>query len=68
MNTPPAKIIHLQHPDLHVAAEAQRVSYYYQNGRAVGLVLQFADGQRASLTYQEIERLRAAVAELEAAV
>lgn len=62
------KIIYLQHPNLSVPAEAQRVGYYYENGRAVGLVLQFPDGQRASLTYQEIERLRTAVAAPEAAV
>jgi len=68
MDNQPAKIIHLAHPILHVPAEARRIDYYYDAGRAVGLVLEFADGQRASLTYREIRELQAAEEEQETAV
>ena len=40
--------VHLRHP----------VGYYQQNGRNVGLVLQFPDGYTASLTYSEIGELQ----------
>ena len=54
------------HPLIHplrpgaLPERAQIVNYYHQNGRAVGLVLTFADGHRASLTFAEVERLQEA--------
>jgi hypothetical protein len=55
------KIIHLAHPITQAPAEAKQVGYYSQNGRAIGLKLEFADGYAADLTYGEIGRLRQAL-------
>lgn len=60
---PTRKIIHLQHPTLHVPAEALQVGYYREAGRIVGLELQFADGRRMKLTFAEIADLQAALAQ-----
>lgn len=51
----------LQHPLHQVPSVAVQKGYYQQNGRAVGLELQFCDGHRASLTYDEIDTLKRAV-------
>jgi len=51
-------MVALRHPLNHCPAAAEQVGYYQRNGRAVGLVLQFADGHRASLTYTEIRELQ----------
>lgn len=48
----------LQHPLHQVPSVAVKKGYYQQNGRAVGLELQFCDGHRASLTYDEINALQ----------
>lgn len=55
----------LMHPVENVPAVAVEVDYWRQNGRAVGLVLQFCDGHRASLTYNEIEKLQKAATAVE---
>jgi hypothetical protein len=54
------KAVHLQHPLLGCPAMAEFADYYLVNGRNVGMVLQFPDGHRASLTYAEIESLQGA--------
>lgn len=54
------KIVYLMHPELNVPAEAVQQDYWYNGGRAVGLRLRFADGDRC-LTYKEIRRLRQAL-------
>jgi len=51
------KVIHLLHPIQRAPAEAQRIGYYTQAGRAVGYELQFPDGHRCNLTYAEIGKL-----------
>lgn len=51
------KMIHLLHPIERVPAEAQRIGYYLQAGRAIGYELQFPDGHRCKLTYAEIGEL-----------
>lgn len=50
----------LIHPLLDVPAVAVEVDYWRRNGRTAGLVLQFCDGHRASLTFAEVERLQEA--------
>lgn len=52
----------LMHPELNVPAEATSVGYYRgkHGGRAIGLILQFADGVR-SLKYSEIGQLQDAL-------
>lgn len=50
----------LQHPLHQVPAVAVQAGHYRQNGRNIGLELQFCDGHRASLTYDEIEELQRA--------
>jgi hypothetical protein len=50
--------VRLMHPTLNVPAVATSTSYYRSHaGRAIGLVLVFADGHTASLTYAEIGQL-----------
>ena len=51
--------VHLRHPLLGCPASASVKGRYVKDGRNVGLVLQFADGHTASLTYDEIGRLQA---------
>jgi hypothetical protein len=51
----------LQHPLHQVPSVAVKTGYYQQNGRPVGLELQFCDGHRASLTYDEINKLKRAI-------
>lgn len=48
----------LRHPLNGCEAVATQAGYYQKNGRAVGLVLEFADGHRASLSYAEIRQLQ----------
>lgn len=55
----------LMHPVEGVPAVAIEVDYWRQNGRVVGLVLQFVGGHRASLTFDEIERLQEAMTAVE---
>jgi hypothetical protein len=56
--------IALAHPLLHVPAQAVTVNYFRNGrGRAIGYVVQFADGHLASLTYGEIGQLREALRE-----
>lgn len=50
----------LRHPLLNCPAVARPLDYYRVGGRNIGLVLQFADGHTASMTYKEIARLQAA--------
>jgi hypothetical protein len=50
--------VSLNHPLLNCPAEAAVIDNYMVNGRNVGLVLRFADGHTASLTYQEIRDLQ----------
>lgn len=50
--------VHLRHPLTGCPAVADPVRYYQQNGRNVGLVLQFPDGHTASLSYSEIGELQ----------
>jgi len=58
----------LIHPLHGVPAVATQEDYWRENGRAVGLVLQFCDGHKTHMTYGEIEAARLASAlELEAA-
>jgi hypothetical protein len=46
------------HPLLNVPAVATSTNYYRSHaGRAIGLVLHFADGHVAALTYREISQL-----------
>jgi len=45
----------LIHPLHGVPAVATQEGYWRENGRAVGLILQFCDGHRTSMTYSEIE-------------
>lgn len=49
----------LRHPLNDCPAVAERVGYYRLAGYNVGLVLRFADGHTASLTYAEIRDLQA---------
>ena len=49
---------HLRHPLTNTPATAAAVGYHTQAGRAVGLVLQFPDGHRCHLTYNEIGNLQ----------
>lgn len=49
----------LRHPLNGCPAVAEPTGFYRQNGRVVGLVLQFADGHTASLTFDEIRELQA---------
>lgn len=53
----------LLHPELNVPAQATSIGYYRAkgSGRAIGLVLCFADGLVASLTYGEIGQLQDAL-------
>lgn len=52
----------LIHPENDMPAEAIQLGYMTDaNGRAIGLVLRFPDGDRA-LTYAEITHLRGALA------
>jgi hypothetical protein len=53
--------ISLMHPTLHVPAVATSTNYYRHAGRAIGLVLVFADGHTASLSYREIGELEDAL-------
>jgi hypothetical protein len=57
-----AKTYRLMHPTLHVPAVATSTNYYRSPaGKAIGMVLQFADGHTASLTYGEIGQLQEAL-------
>lgn len=48
----------LRHPLNDCPAVAQPVDYYRLRGRNIGLVLQFADGHTANLSYKEIAVLQ----------
>jgi len=52
--------IDLMHPTEHAPASAHQVGWYTQNGRVVGMKLEFAGGHVACLTYREIGELREA--------
>jgi len=57
------RTIWVMHPDENVPVEAQKVGYYLQNGRAIGLHLQFPDGRKVGFTYEEIRSSMARAAE-----
>jgi hypothetical protein len=50
----------LMHPVLNVPATATFQDWYTEFGFNVGLVLLFADGHLASLTFEEIRKFEAA--------
>lgn len=52
------KHINLHHPQNKCPATAVQIGYYFQNGKQVGLKLQFPDGLVAELTHQEIRDLQ----------
>ena len=52
------KTIHLTHPIHNCPAVADVTGYHRENGRNIGLKLQFPDGHTASLTYTEIGELQ----------
>lgn len=54
-----AQRIDLMHPTEHVPASARQVGWYTENGRVVGMKLEFAGGHVACLTYEEIRELMA---------
>ena len=49
---------HMRHPLHGLPSTPKVVGDYMENGRFVGLKLQFADGHTASLTFAEIRRLQ----------
>ena len=52
--------IDLMHPTENAPASAWQVGWYTENGRVVGMKLEFAGGHVACLTYREIGELREA--------
>lgn len=54
------KIIFLNHPLHQLPSVGKRVGWYHKNGRAVGYELQFPDGHRCKLTFEEIRELMSA--------
>lgn len=50
--------IDLMHPLVNVPASAHQVGWYTENGRTIGLKLEFPDGHTAHLTYAEIRELK----------
>ena len=54
MTDQPPKTYQLMHPLLDIPATATQVGYWHENGRFVGLVLLFADGQTTRLTFAEM--------------
>jgi hypothetical protein len=58
------KTVWVMHPDDNVPVEATKTGYYLQNGRAIGLELQFPDGRRVGFTYDEIRSSMAQAAEI----
>lgn len=50
--------IDLLHPTENVPASAHQVGWYTENGRVVGMKLEFAGGHVACLTYAEIRELK----------
>ncbi len=57
------RTVWVMHPDDNVPVEAVKTGYYLQDGRAVGLQLQFPDGKRVGFTYEEIRSSMARAAE-----
>ena len=55
---PSRATVQLTHPILGCPAVASIADWYRQNGRNVGLILEFPDGHTASLSYSEIEALQ----------
>lgn len=45
----------LRHPLYGVPAIAKQIGYWYENGRNIGLELEFLDGHHCHMTYQEVE-------------
>ena len=60
-----ARVLQLRHPELDAPAEAIQMDYWLEKGRAKGLRLRFADGDRC-LTFAEIRRLQQAWRQQEA--
>ena len=54
-------IIYMNHPVHDTPSVAERVGYYYEGIKVVGYELQFPDGYRCKLRYQEIKVLKVAV-------
>lgn len=52
--------IDLLHPVERVPASARQVGWYTQDGRVVGLKLEFTGGHTCCLTYEEIRELKEA--------
>lgn len=52
--------IDLMHPVENTPASASQVGWYVQNGRVVGMKLEFAGGHTCCLTYSEIGELKEA--------
>ena len=53
------KTMELQHPLHDIPAIADVLGDWLENGRAVGLELQYPDGHHTFLTFQEIQELQA---------
>lgn len=55
--------VFVMHPEDHVPVWAEKVGYFLQNGRAVGLQLLFPDGRKVGLTYDDIRTSMAEAAQ-----
>ena len=54
--------VFVMHPEDNVPVWAEKVGYFLQNGRAVGLQLLFPDGRRVGFTYDDIRAMLAQAA------
>jgi hypothetical protein len=52
------KTLTLSHPVTLAKGEARQVGYWHENGRAIGLKLDFGDGKVFRMKYDEIQRLK----------